>query len=206
MNNIEFAKLNDKRLSHEARSLYLFYLRPLAERGLCLIDLPALSLAMETISLECPFIPTEKLITGLLNELNALGFIKKKEQSDTWQGCNVILPYFSADTTLLPQSPFAMSASWRPGSNFAQTCLMAGLHNADFTENELNAFVSYWAGRHELRNQHAWERAFALRLLKRRSAYISTGQNTPAATATAAKAANTAAGEAQKASVTAEKA
>ena len=60
-----------------------------------------------------------------------------------------------------------MSASWRPGSNFAQTCLMAGLHNADFTENELNAFVSYWAGRHELRNQHAWERAFALRLLKR---------------------------------------
>ena len=104
MNNIEFAKLNDKRLSHEARSLYLFYLRPMAERGLCLIDLPALSLAMETISLECPFIPTEKLITGLLNELNALGFIKKKEQSDTWQGCNVILPYFSADTTLLPQS------------------------------------------------------------------------------------------------------
>ena len=78
MNNIEFAKLSDKRLSHEARSLYLFYLRPMAERGLCLIDLPALSLAMETISSVCPFIPTENLITDLLNELNLLGFIEKK--------------------------------------------------------------------------------------------------------------------------------
>ena len=103
MNNIEFAKLSDKRLSHEARSLYLFYLRPMAERGLCLIDLPALSLAMETISSVCPFIPTENLITDLLNELNLLGFIEKKTQSDTWQGCSVVLPYFNADTTLLPQ-------------------------------------------------------------------------------------------------------
>lgn len=97
MNNIEFAKLNDKRLSHEARSLYLFYLRPMAERGLCLIDLPALSLAMETISLECPFIPTEKLITGLLNELNALGFIKKKKSNpirgkDAMSFCLILVP------------------------------------------------------------------------------------------------------------------
>ena len=142
MNNIEFAKLSDKRLSHEARSLYLFYLRPMAERGLCLIDLPALSLAMETISSVCPFIPTENLITDLLNELNLLGFIEKKTQSDTWQGCSVVLPYFNADTTLLPQKPFAMSASWRPSSNFTQTCLMAGLHSADFTESELNSFIS----------------------------------------------------------------
>ena len=204
MNNIEFAKLNDKRLSHEARSLYLFYLRPLAERGLCLIDLPALSLAMETVSSVCPFIPTENLITGLLNELKTLGFIEKKGQSATWQGCSVVLPYFNADTSLLPQAPFAMSASWRPGSNFTQTCLMAGLHSADFTESELNSFISYWAGRHELRNQHAWERAFALRLLKRRSAYSVPSTNTPIASA--AKAANTAAAVAQKASARAEKA
>ena len=205
MNNIEFAKLSDKRLSHEARSLYLFYLRPMAERGLCLIDLPALSLAMETISSVCPFIPTENLITDLLNELNLLGFIEKKTQSDTWQGCSVVLPYFNADTTLLPQKPFAMSASWRPSSNFTQTCLMAGLHSADFTESELNSFISYWSGRHELRNQHAWERAFALRLLKHRGAYAASGKNTPTAAATAAKAVNTSAAVAQKASAKAEK-
>ncbi|WP_295483300.1 DnaT-like ssDNA-binding domain-containing protein [uncultured Succinatimonas sp.] len=205
MNNIEFAKLSDKRLSHEARSLYLFYLRPMAERGLCLIDLPALSLAMETISSVCPFIPTENLITDLLNELNLLGFIEKKTQSDTWQGYSVVLPYFNADTTLLPQKPFAMSASWRPSSNFTQTCLMAGLHSADFTESELNSFISYWSGRHELRNQHAWERAFALRLLKHRSAYTASGKNTPTAAATAAKAVNTSAAVAQKASAKAEK-
>lgn len=204
MNNIEFAKLNDKRLSHEARSLYLFYLRPQAERGVCRIDLSALSLTMETTSSVCPFIPSEQILIDLLNELETLGFIEKKEPTDLWQGCVLNLPYFKADATILPQAPFTMTASWRPGSNFTQTCLMSGLDSADFSESELNSFISYWAGRHELRNQHAWERAFALRLLKRRSAYTAQTKARAINAAAASGAAGTADSGAQKAAAKAE--
>ena len=59
-----------------------------------------------------------------------------------------------------------MHSSWRPQANFYQACLLVGLDDCSFTEQDLKAFTSFWSGKHEQRNQIAWERAFATRLLK----------------------------------------
>ena len=172
MNSVEFQKLQDKRLSHEARSLYLFYLRPNAERDLNTIDLPSLCLKMETISDTCPLVPNMDLIEGLLNELSSLGFILKSDLDAPWQGALISLPYFEATNKQIPQVPFVMYEGWRPSVTFKEACLISGLSSMDFSEQDLNSFVSYWSGRHEFRNQYSWERSFALRLLKKQSASI----------------------------------
>ena len=59
-----------------------------------------------------------------------------------------------------------MHSSWRPQANFYQACLLVGLDDCSFTEQDLKAFTSFWSGKHEQRNQISWERAFATRLLK----------------------------------------
>ena len=61
-----------------------------------------------------------------------------------------------------------MTNSWRPTASFHEACVLCGLAESSFTEAELKAFTSYWSSKHESRNQVAWERAFAQRLLKQK--------------------------------------
>ena len=65
-----------------------------------------------------------------------------------------------------------MTNSWRPTASFHEACVLCGLAESTFTEAELKAFTSYWASKHESRNQVAWERAFAQRLLKQKVASV----------------------------------
>ncbi len=172
MNNLEFARLQDPQLSHQARSLYLFFICPRAERGLMNAPLSELIYFLQNSSPVCPFSPTPDMAQAVLNELYTAGFLAPADEERRRQGCEYTLPLIEAQQRKLPEPPFAMHAAWRPSAAFAQTALLSGLDGAEFTDKELNAFVSYWQGRPEHRNQHAWERAFAQRLLKYREARV----------------------------------
>ena len=172
MNNIEFTKLQDPMLSHQARSLYLFFIRPRAEQGLYSAPLGEMIHALHNSSPVCPFTATPQLCTQLMQELQAAGFIAPPTPAARLQGRQYSLPLVEAEMAQLPALPFALHSAWRPSPDFAQTARLAGLDNAEFTEKELRAFISYWQGRPEQRNQHAWERAFAQRLVKYRSARV----------------------------------
>lgn len=182
MNNIEFTKLQDRFLSHEARSLYLFFIRPRAERGLYSAPLGEMIMALQNNSPVCPFNASPQICLQLIQELMHCGLMAPASDTERAHGKEYRLPLVEAEMTALPALPFAMHSAWRPSAAFAQTALLAGLDSADFSDQELRAFVSYWQGRPEKRNQHAWERAFAQRLSKNREARVRP-QRTPASQA-----------------------
>jgi len=104
----------------------------------------------------------------VLDELEKTGLIKKTDPDAPWQGNTFVLPLFIKEVEELPSKPFYMTSSWRPTATFHEACVLCGLAESTFTEAELKAFTSYWASKHESRNQVAWERAFAQRLLRLR--------------------------------------
>ena len=208
MNIVELNKLTNSKLSHLSRSLYTFYLRPLAEQNQCIIDLVSVANYLFSDSIYFKTLPNFEVAAMALNELEEIGLINrvvdgveikqnpldklKASSSDEvlsnqdvaiedhdsklvssqekWQGVTFTLPLFVKESQELPKPPFAMTLSWRPQARFHEACLLCGLEDCTFEEKELKAFTSYWAGRHETRNQIAWERAFAQRLLKGRVA------------------------------------
>ncbi|MGN0895094.1 MAG: DnaT-like ssDNA-binding domain-containing protein [Succinivibrio sp.] len=174
MNASELKKLNSRSLSHIARSLYILLLRKKAEQNQNIIDLVEIADYLYSDSKYFKTSSSLELAILVLNELESQGLVARASDcSDaSWQGCTFTLPLFIEDSRDLPSMPFSMKTSWRPSSSFAQCCVLCGLSDPSFTQSELTAFTSYWAGRHEMRNQIAWERAFALRLLKSRSAQI----------------------------------
>ncbi|MBO6259144.1 MAG: hypothetical protein J6M93_07420 [Succinivibrio sp.] len=172
MNQTELDHLLRPNVSHICRSLYSFYLRPLRERGPVQINLADIA---NYLGVSSPFFPTtaDLRLAGLcLEELEATGFISRKKALSPWQGAEVSFPFFEGQLDELPHRQFHMTEQWRPSAAFSQTCLLVGLDHADFSEQELNSFISYWSGRDELRNQTAWERAFAQRLKKKYSAKV----------------------------------
>ncbi|MGN1282111.1 MAG: DnaT-like ssDNA-binding domain-containing protein [Succinivibrio sp.] len=185
MNASELIKLNSKSLSHIARSLYILLLRNKAEQKKNIIDLVEIADFLYTDSQNFKTTASLEIAVLVLDELEKNGLIEKQSVSNQaenndipWQGCTFTLPLFIQDNDTLPSVPFSMNTSWRPGSTFAQSCILCGLSDPSFTQGELTAFTSYWAGRHEMRNQTAWERAFALRLLKSRTALVKKAKKT----------------------------
>ncbi len=176
MNNTEFEKLQQSDLSHEARSLYLFFIRPRAEKGIFYADLGEIISMMHNTSAVCPFAAEPAVCSMLLQELFEAGLLQEATPAEQAQGRQYSLPYFVAESLVLPALPFVMHYSWRPGPAFVQTALLAGLTDADFTENELQSFIAYWSCKPERRNQNAWERAFAQRLKRSREAKVRKGR------------------------------
>lgn len=172
MNNVEFEKLQDSALSHQARSLYLFYLRPLAEKGIYQAPLSEISHVMFNNSPVCPFAATPEICQALMNELFAVGLLAPPNEREARLGAQYRLPYFETQNFTLPEMPFMMHDAWRPGPAFAQSALLSGLESADFAENELKSFIAYWSCKPERRNQIAWERTFAQRLKRSREARV----------------------------------
>lgn len=187
MNNAEFAKLQERSLSHQARSLYLFFIRPRAERGIFTAPLGEVTAFLQNNSPVCPFSPVPEQSAQILQELYRCGLLADPDPMQAQQRRQYRLPLVEAEQAELPAMPFHMHSAWRPSTGFAQTALLAGLPDGNFTESELNSFISYWQHRPEQRNQHAWERAFAQRLLKRRQAASGTRAASPAAVFTAAQ-------------------
>lgn len=187
MNNAEFAKLQDRSLSHQARSLYLFFIRPRAERGIFTAPLGDITAFLQNNSPICPFSPVPEQSAQIMQELYRTGLLGEPAPQQAQQGCQYRLPLVEAEQAELPAMPFSMHSAWRPSAGFAHTALLSGLPDGSFTEGELNGFISYWQHRPEQRNQHAWERAFAQRLLKRRHAASGTRASAHAAAFTAAQ-------------------
>lgn len=166
MNITELNTLNKKEISHIARSLYTFYLRPQAEQNHCIIDLTSITSYLFTSSENFKTVANFEIAVQVLEELEKYSLIKRTSEDSPWQGATYTLPLFVAEINNLPAPPFAMKLSWRPSASFSQACLLVGLTDSSFTETDLKAFTRYWAGRNETRNQVSWERAFAQRLLK----------------------------------------
>lgn len=172
MNALEIQYLNKSNLSHIARSLYMLYLRPRAEQNQCLTDLSSIASYLSSDSTYFPTTPNFEIACLVLDELEHTGLIKKENEEASWQGNTFILPLFIKEIEELPSKPFYMTNSWRPTASFHEACVLCGLAESTFTEAELKAFTSYWASKHESRNQVAWERAFAQRLLKQKVASV----------------------------------
>lgn len=172
MNALEIQYLNKSSLSHIARSLYILYLRPRAEQNQCITDLSSVAAYLSSDSNYFPTTPNLEVAYLVLDELEQAGLVKKENDNSPWQGNTFSLPLFIKEVEELPSKPFSMTSSWRPTATFHEACVLCGLAESTFTEAELKAFTSYWSSKHESRNQVAWERAFAQRLLKQKIATV----------------------------------
>ncbi|MBQ9275634.1 MAG: hypothetical protein IJ228_12545 [Succinivibrio sp.] len=169
-NPVEWERLQSSALSHPARSLYLLLIKPLAERNITTLTVAKAQAVLYSSSAYFPTAPSAEMAQLCLDELEEAGFIVRQDPTATWDNCEVTYPLHLATLDEVPQLPFRLQRGWRPQGGFAEACLSCGLADAGFSERELSDFVSYWSSRPEQRNQHAWECAFARRLISRRSA------------------------------------
>ena len=172
MNALELKHLTAGSLSHIARSLYAFFLRPRAERGISRVTLNEASNYLKCSSDAFPTSSDLRIASLALSELEQAGFIRRTDPSKDWDDSELELPLYTAELRSVPQKPFPMTASWRPGPSFPEACRACGLEDPAFEEQELTAFAVYWSSRPESRSQFAWERAFAQRLMRSRSARV----------------------------------
>lgn len=192
LNKAEFNQLQDRSLSHMARTLYVFYLQPAVQQGFDKIDLFTLAALLESSSVNEPSSPHPTAVAHILDELMQNGLVRKQEgqyrdqennkfqisgldrEPDErvlyWQGAHVVLPLFVAAIEHTPQYPFKMHDAWEPGPSFRDVALLAGLTDCSYRDSELRAFIGYWQTRPEARSQTNWERAFVQRLIKNHSA------------------------------------
>ena len=170
LNRAEFNQLKSQMLSHLARTMYLFYLRPSAPQGAVNVDPVALTSDLVSHSAIMPCNPTLTMIEGALLELEQEHLIARVMPNIPWQGALVIFPLYAQELMEVPHAPFRMYAQWQPGPSFRNAALMAGLVDYSYQEPELMSFINFWLERGALHNQYGWERLFIQRLLKLRSA------------------------------------
>ena len=170
LNRAEFNQLKSQMLSHLARTMYLFYLRPSAPQGAVNVDPVALTSDLVSHSAIMPCNPTLTMIEGALLELEQEHLIARVMPNIPWQGALVIFPLYAQELMEVPHAPFRMYAQWQPGPSFRNAALMAGLVDYSYQELELMSFINFWLERGALHNQYGWERLFIQRLLKLRSA------------------------------------
>ena len=170
LNRAEFAQLQSTLLSHMARTLYIFYIQPIARSGQLIVDPIAMTKQLISISSYAPCNPSLKDVEQALLELEQINLIKRAPGTISWQGAHVILPLFVMETNFVPSRPFQMFPSWQPSASYPTVALQAGLIDYHYQDHELQSFISFWITRTLSRNQQAWERSFVMRLLKVRSA------------------------------------
>lgn len=94
MNQTEIKYLTDKRLSHAARSLYAFFLKPNFEQNKKHIDLVAVVNYLNTESKNFKTAIDYERAALLLKELEDLNLIKRDDLSSAWHGAQITLPYY----------------------------------------------------------------------------------------------------------------
>ncbi len=170
MNAVELAHLTRHDLSHLARSLYAFFIVPRLERGINTLSMNEVLSYLENSSAIFPTSGDMRIALLALTELEHAGFIKRSKEDVSYEGQELSFPYFSAPLEMIPERPFNMTTTWKPGPSFTQSCMICGLEDSNYSDQELRAFCVYWSSRAEERSQTAWERAFAQRLMKARQA------------------------------------
>lgn len=177
LNATEFETLQSKMLSHMARTLYVFYLQPLATKQDVVIDLVHLSAELISNSPIAPCHPDLREVEAALFELENAGLILRVQENAPWESAEICFPLYAKGGEELPLRPFRMYVGWQPGPNFRFAALQAGLTNRNYRNSELLEFVNYWCSRPTERNQHAWELAFVRRLIQLNTAAISNPRN-----------------------------
>lgn len=172
MNLIEQKYLTSAHTSHIARSVYVFFLKPNFEQNQKCIDLVALVNYLNTESAYFKTSANFEIAGLILKELEQIGLVKRINPDLPWHDSEFTLPYYVQESLNAPDKAFAMTLSWKPGPNFKDACFLCGLEDPTYQSSELKAFTSYWCAHLEQRNQTAWERAFAQRLLKKRIAKV----------------------------------
>lgn len=170
MNPVELKRLLDPSLSHLSRSLYTFFLRPAAVRGPYSVNLDAVTNYLCSDSAFFPTPADRRSAQLCLCELELCGLIRRENAAENWEGAKLKFPCFETELSEMPARPFAMTKDWQPGPGFMEACLLCGLEDNNFTPGDLAGFTGYWAAKPEKRTQTAWERTFAQRLCRRRSA------------------------------------
>ena len=169
MNSVEIQKLSDYRISHLSKSLYVFYLTDLVQKGINVIDLASAASYLFSSSMSFPTNANLETAVLCLDELEQFSLIKKIKETDNWQGCMFTLPLYSVQLDgNIPSRAFTLDDKWTPSENFKNSALLCGLEDYSYTKAELKSFISYWNNRQEFRNQSGWERTFATRLLRLR--------------------------------------
>ena len=136
MNALELKHLTSGSLSHIARSLYAFFLRPRAERGIRAITLNEASSYLQCTSEVFPTSSDLRIADLALSELEKAGFIRRGDLQKGWDGAVLSFPLYTSELRELPQKPFPMTPSWRPGPGFAEACRACGLEDPSFEERE----------------------------------------------------------------------
>lgn len=173
MNSVEILKLSDYRISHLSKSLYVFYLTDLVQKGINVIDLASAASYLFSSSKDFPTNANIETAVLCLDELERFSLIKKTKETDNWQGCMFTLPLYSAQIDgNIPSRAFTLDEKWTPSENFKNSALLCGLEDYSYTQAELKSFISYWNNRQEFRNQSGWERTFATRLLRQRQTRV----------------------------------
>lgn len=173
MNSVEKLKLSDYRISHLSKSLYVFYLTDLVQKGINVIDLASAASYLFSNSQSFPTNANLETAVLCLDELEKFSLIKKVKQTDNWQGCIFTLPLYSVQVEgNVPSRAFTLDDKWTPSENFRNSALLCGLEDYSYTQTELKSFISYWNNRQEFRNQSGWERTFATRLLRQRQTRV----------------------------------
>lgn len=173
MNSVEILKLSDYRISHLSKSLYVFYLTDLVQKGINVIDLASAASYLFSSSKDFPTNANIETAVLCLDELEKFSLIKKLKQTDNWQGCMFTLPLYSVQIDgNIPSRAFTLDEKWTPSENFKNSALLCGLEDYSYTQAELKSFISYWNNRQEFRNQSGWERTFATRLLRQRQTRV----------------------------------
>lgn len=171
LNIAEYERLERMGLSFRAKYLYGFILRRNALENRHAIDMGQLCQSMVCRSGTEQFNPLPEDINAMLHELHRCGLIRAEgyEEGMDFSGRAIELPLMEEGGGM-PSLPFAMDSTWQPSGGFATCALSCGLDDCSYSTEDLRGFISYWKGKPEKRSQSAWERAFAMRLLKTRSA------------------------------------
>ncbi len=179
MNQSEIDLLNNRYVSHEARSLYIFEIRSQADAtGAYRIDynriLQVLSIYNATGALS--YAPSVAKITSCIQELLDLKILKlapnTRRQYDDFQDLVVYLPFafeqvnsnvnYSDQTSISP-----MFDTWQPSASFPHLAKTAMLIDISYTSSELSEFRAYWMSRPNIRlSTGQWDQKF-ISFLKR---------------------------------------
>lgn len=180
MKKTEYNILSSPFVSHQARSLYLFELKPNSNSmGKYSIDCAKLISSLTVYSLESGeirFQPKIKDLIGYLEELITVKLIKCNQplKEELLQNASVTIIHKekplsqNADLQAIQNSQkrFIMHEEWRPSDQFPQLAKIAMLINHSYNEPEIAKFRCYWIAQGSMANESEWDYRFIQYLKK----------------------------------------
>ncbi|MCR4554758.1 MAG: hypothetical protein K5752_07550 [Succinivibrionaceae bacterium] len=189
MNRSEYAKLSSPFLSHLARSMYLFAIKPNSDStGAYSVDYATLihRLSVYTPDTnELQYKPSTEEITAAIENLIKIQLIRLDQKPDSSHFQNAVVtvpdsvqqdnaPLDSADELTRRQRRYSMHNDWMPSPQFPGVAKSCMLINQSYTEIEIANFRAFWMARGILNNECEWDYKFVqyLKRIHTRTAHI----------------------------------